>query len=524
MKKKFSLIALALLMVMVLATYLVACNPDTPDNGGDTPDAPCVHAYDNACDTTCNLCSDVRTIEHSFASTFTQDTATHYYLCSVCGEKKDESEHVFDNPCDTACDICGLVRESEHKYSYSCDPDCDVCGDVREIEHLFKTDCDKACLNGCGFTRETEHVFADVLTQDTATHYYLCSVCGAKKDEESHSFTNTCDTDCNDCGATREITHKFSNTCDTDCNVCGTTREITHTYDNACDTKCDVCNEARIVDPHADGNNDCRCDACSILLGHTDSNADCVCDTCSTTLHADSNEDSVCDGCSVTLYKVTLDFQDEDVTNEIFYVVKDAKISSLLPTLVGNQYKNFSGWYKNANGTGKWLSSSKVTADITLYPGWNYNKQEVVFDLNYAGASKPTSEYRPLSLPLDLSSVPTREYWVFAGWYLDAALTTPYDVDELFLATSRLTLFASWEIEPAHTHTYEKSVVDVTCITDGYDLYTCVCGTTREITHTYDNACDTNCDICNESRTVAPHLDTDNNCRCDACSLLMNHA
>mgnify|MGYP003310117354 CR=1 FL=1 len=74
MKKKFSLIALALLLVMVLATYLVACNPDTPDNGGDTPDAPCVHAYDNACDTTCNLCGDVRTIEHSFASTFTQPT------------------------------------------------------------------------------------------------------------------------------------------------------------------------------------------------------------------------------------------------------------------------------------------------------------------------------------------------------------------------------------------------------------------------------------------------------------------
>ena len=108
MKKKISLIIVVLLLAIVVATGLAACNPN--DGGA------CVHAYDNDCDTTCNLCGEVRATEHSYSTTLTPGSKTHYFECTVCGDKKDEAAHVFDNSCDADCNVCGGTREITHKY------------------------------------------------------------------------------------------------------------------------------------------------------------------------------------------------------------------------------------------------------------------------------------------------------------------------------------------------------------------------------------------------------------------------
>ena len=472
MKKKISLIIVVLLLAIVVATGLAACNPN--DGGA------CVHAYDNDCDTTCNLCGEVRATEHSYSTTLTPGSKTHYFECTVCGDKKDEAAHVFDNSCDADCNVCGGTREITHKYGYSCDPTCDNCGATRDsVEHIFRNDCDTDCENGCGTTRTTEHTFSETLVIGEHSHYYECSICGERAEEEPHAFDNSCDATCEVCGATREIKHVYDNSCDVDCNVCDTDREVEHTFSNDCDSSCDICGATRPVGPHDDANGDCRCDVCSSAFAHTDANADHVCDLCDFVLHADANDDGLCDNCSEAVFEVTLDYQDSTLNNESFYVVADSKLSGILPTLVGNKYTNFKGWFKNADGTGKWLNSTKVTADVTLYPGWAYNQQEVVFELNYDGAPKATKELRPLSLPLDLSKTPEREYWVFSGWYLDAGLTLPYNTEAAFTADASLTLYAAWELDPSHTHSYDKTVVDVTCTTDGYDLFSCACG------HTY---------------------------------------
>ena len=80
MKKTISIL-LAVLMITVALVAFVACNPDTPDNGGDTPDVPCAHAYTGDCDTTCNNCGEERTAiaDHT-------DSA-YDSVCDVCGEK-----------------------------------------------------------------------------------------------------------------------------------------------------------------------------------------------------------------------------------------------------------------------------------------------------------------------------------------------------------------------------------------------------------------------------------------------------
>ncbi|MBR2460107.1 MAG: hypothetical protein IKB34_02595 [Clostridia bacterium] len=78
-----------------------------------------------------------------------------------------------------------------------------------------------------------------------------------------HSYDNNCDTTCNLCGETREITHAYDNECDTECNVCKTTRKVSHVYDNGCDTECNVCKNKRTTQHAYDNLDDPTCNNCN---------------------------------------------------------------------------------------------------------------------------------------------------------------------------------------------------------------------------------------------------------------------
>ncbi len=63
--------------------------------------------------------------------------------------------------------------------------------------------------------------------EDYATwHYDACSI------GTNHTYTNTCDTTCNACGASRTIKHNYTDNCDTTCNICGAVRNASHIYKN----------------------------------------------------------------------------------------------------------------------------------------------------------------------------------------------------------------------------------------------------------------------------------------------------
>jgi len=68
-----------------------------------------------------------------------ENTSTH--------DKLNISNHIFDNACDSTCDICGYVRNSAHVYTDSCDTTCNTCGYVRTAPHNYIdgkcTLCDK---------------------------------------------------------------------------------------------------------------------------------------------------------------------------------------------------------------------------------------------------------------------------------------------------------------------------------------------------------------------------------------------
>ncbi len=121
------------------------------------------------------------------ATTYSNDATHHWMKCSICGIIVEDTRkaHDFDNACDTTCNTCGFTRTVTHDYS--------------------------------------------VQDKDENSHWMKCSICG-KIDEDTrkaHDFDNACDTTCNTCGFTRQVSdHVYDSERDHNCNECGFVRFI----------------------------------------------------------------------------------------------------------------------------------------------------------------------------------------------------------------------------------------------------------------------------------------------------------
>ena len=85
----------------------------------------------------------------------------------------EECDHTYNNDCDTDCNVCGDVREvGDHVYDHVCDPDCNECGMIREVSgHVYNDNCDAVC-NTCGEVRQTGvHIYSSVYDAN-------CIICG----------------------------------------------------------------------------------------------------------------------------------------------------------------------------------------------------------------------------------------------------------------------------------------------------------------------------------------------------------
>ena len=80
------------------------------------------HVYDDDADTTCNVCGYVRTVTppapvhtHTYGA-WSNDDTDHWHECTdaACTDKagsvKDKAGHVYDDAADTTCNVCGYVR------------------------------------------------------------------------------------------------------------------------------------------------------------------------------------------------------------------------------------------------------------------------------------------------------------------------------------------------------------------------------------------------------------------------------
>ena len=127
----------------------------------------------------------------------------------------------------------------------------------------------------------------------------------------------------------------------------------------------------------------------------------------------------------------------------------DGKLSHL-PDATRTGY-TFAGWYTAMNGGTKISTSTVFTDDATVYAHWDYvstpsvsSYYTLTFDVN--GGTEISAIRKASGTMIDLSNyIPTREGYVFDGWFSDATLI--HKITSLRL-TQNTTVYAGWTTSP----------------------------------------------------------------------------
>ena len=398
------------------------------------------HPYDNACDTTCNECGYVRTITHTYDNAC--DTS-----CNECGYVRSVEPHPYDNACDAVCNECGYVRSVEpHPYDNACDTTCNECGYVRSVKpHPYDNACDTTC-NECGYIRTITHDYADA----TCTEPKTCSVCGATDDAAlGHNYDGICDGNCNRCGEYRSVPeHTYDNACDTTCNECGYVRSVEpHPYDNACDAVCNECGYIR-----------------TITHDYTDA-------TCTAP--------KTCSVCGVT--------EGEARGHNYVSVVTD-------PKCISSGYTTY---------TCSACGDSYITDEVMA----------LGHDYDHACDTTCNRCYETRTITHDYTDATCTapKTCKVCGATSGSALGHTYTND------CDGTCNRCDYTRPPYPHVYTHALCDVDCdvcgavrtaphlYTDSCDIDCNLCKALRKVTHTFDNDCDEYCNVCGDWREVPDH-------------------
>lgn len=120
----------------------------------------------------------------------------------------------------------------------------------------------------------------------------------------------------------------------------------------------------------------------------------------------------------------------------------------------------FDGWYSDEDLTEPYDFKSAVKSDLTLYAGWKKTGGEepadeytVTFDSK--GGSKVESVKVAAGETVEEPEEPTREHYIFDGWFIDEALQTEFDfVNDI--VESDITLYAKWRPDDSGDVTFHK--------------------------------------------------------------------
>ena len=103
----------------------------------------------------------------------------------------------------------------------------------------------------------------------------------------------------------------------------------------------------------------------------------------------------------------------------------------------------FAGWYADAAYTTLYVFGKMPSENITLYAKW-LHVTTVSFETNGGSAVSPIAKTEGSVFVVPVP--PTRDGYVFAGWYADAAYTTLYVFREI--PAEDITLYAKWSANP----------------------------------------------------------------------------
>lgn len=107
------------------------------------------------------------------------------------------------------------------------------------------------------------------------------------------------------------------------------------------------------------------------------------------------------------------------------------------PTREGYTFK---GWYTSTTYETEWNFDDNVVDNMTLYAKWEINHYNVTFNTN--GGSDIDDQIINHGEKANKPADPTKEYYLFTGWYSDAKLTKEFKFDSAIQAA--ITLYAKW--------------------------------------------------------------------------------
>ncbi len=148
-----------------------------------------------------------------------------------------------------------------------------------------------------------------------------------------------------------------------------------------------------------------------------------------------------CDNDETILQKFTVVFDSQggsEVAEQSVYAGEKI-VQPINPT---KEKAFFSGWYKEAECTNAWeFATESVSQDLTLYAKWTDIAYTVTFESNGGSAveAKQIPEGGTIGTP---QPVPTKEGYLFEGWYTEMTLSTQFDFSTPI--TKDITLYAKW--------------------------------------------------------------------------------
>jgi uncharacterized repeat protein (TIGR02543 family) len=147
-----------------------------------------------------------------------------------------------------------------------------------------------------------------------------------------------------------------------------------------------------------------------------------------------------------TYYTITFDAQGGSVS-PLLMKVEDGQTAGTLPAPTRSN-NTFGGWYTQTNGAGsQFLSSTKVTKNITVYAKWTSTaatQYTVTFDAQ-GGSPTPSARTVDANNPLgSLPTAPTRASYTFSGWFTGSSGTGTQYTASYPTVTGNMTLYAYW--------------------------------------------------------------------------------
>jgi len=149
-----------------------------------------------------------------------------------------------------------------------------------------------------------------------------------------------------------------------------------------------------------------------------------------------------------TYYTIKFDSQGGNAVADVQVVAGTAYTPAVSPTpnprIIDGKPHYFNGWFTDADTTNKWVNGTVINSNITLYAKWTFQNLPATVTVTFNNISDDnTLESVTPGVPYTVKRPdPTRDGYVFEGWYTDGLSTIPWVNGTVIYANT--SLFAAW--------------------------------------------------------------------------------